>query len=568
MSSNKNITNDLNQKLLNPKKNDHTPLTASKENINLDNQNFQCNENISFFKIFMMATPLDYFLMIFGSILGLISGAIPPLGNLFFGEMANDISNPENNNEIMDSAKKYGAIYLILGTILFFSASLGMFFWTITGERQVMKFKKKLFNVLIKQEPEWFDKINPYELNSLITNLIGGIQRAIGQKFFVIFYICAICIGGLIIGFVKSWQLSLILLGCFILTLLTGLILMSAMNKFTLLLDSSYSYGASLAEEALNSIKTVLFLNGQDNEYKKYSKSLENDGKDIFKNILKVGFCTGCFMFTIYFNYAVGCWAGSKLIKNEKNSSGEISTTFFVITSAGYILNGISPCMSAFNEAKISLGKILPIFERKPKIDINSVDGMKPENFQGEIEFKNVSYLNFIARKFNFIFLYFSLFFFIFLYFSLFFFIFLYFSLFFFIFLYFSLFFFIFFFIFLIFLYFSLFFFIFLYFSLFFFIFLYFSLFFFIFLYFSLFFFIFLYFSLFFFIFLYFSLFFFIFLYFSLFFFIFLYFSLFFFIFLYFSLFFFIFLYFSLFFFIFLYFSLFFFIFIKGELLL
>ena len=150
---------------------------------------------VSFFTLFMMAGPLDIFLMIIGTIAGIGSGILMPLSNKFVGSMTDDIA-PGESPDYMHQARKYARIYFVLGIIGLVLGYLGMACWMIAGENQSIKFRKEYFKALLRQEIAWFDMINPYELNSKVSNDTTAIQGALGEKFFSFFYISSLCISG------------------------------------------------------------------------------------------------------------------------------------------------------------------------------------------------------------------------------------------------------------------------------------------------------------------------------------------------------------------------------------
>ena len=76
--------------------------------------------------------------------------------------------------------------------------------------------------------------------------------------------------------------------------------------------------GAS-AEQALNSIKTVKMLDGEDFECLKYSEHLHKAAVTTIKFGTLLGFTMGLVWCVMILSYALGFWYGSKLISDGVN---------------------------------------------------------------------------------------------------------------------------------------------------------------------------------------------------------------------------------------------------------
>lgn len=69
-----------------------------------------------------------------------------------------------------------------------------------------------------------------------------------------------------------------------------------------------------MAEQAINAIKTVKMLDGEDFECVKYSRCLKDAAEVTIKLNLGVGLSLGLLWAVILWSYSLGFWYGAKLI--------------------------------------------------------------------------------------------------------------------------------------------------------------------------------------------------------------------------------------------------------------
>lgn len=102
----------------------------------------------SFLEQFSEAKGFDYLYMLIGTIAAFLEGASIPLFNFLFGTMLDDINgDPASfDKAIKDTAISFavvGAIAVVIGTIQIYC-------WTVAGERQAQRFRKKYVDAILR----------------------------------------------------------------------------------------------------------------------------------------------------------------------------------------------------------------------------------------------------------------------------------------------------------------------------------------------------------------------------------------------------------------------------------
>jgi ABC-type multidrug transport system fused ATPase/permease subunit len=207
-------------------------------------------------------------------------------------------------------------------------------------------------------------------------------------------------ISSFIVGYLTSWELSLVLTMMLPLLGIGGWFMAKAMDQGQAT-NESYINAGAMAQEILKEIKTVASFANFDYEkerYKSFNETAMNNG---IKQGFKAGFGIGFIVFIIYNSYAIAVGYGSYLIKNgtvNKNSgnafgSGDVIIVLFSIIFGCFSLGQSTPHLNAIISACRSAKSLFHLLSRKPKIDLSS-SKLKPEKnlFRGKITFKDICF--------------------------------------------------------------------------------------------------------------------------------------------------------------------------------
>jgi len=355
-------------------------------------------EPCSFFELFRYASKKDKIYIIIGSLAAAINGAALPAFSILFGNVSDAFVPGGDSGDLLRRVGVISAEFLALGIASFILSYISFATWMTTGEHQTIKIRKKYFQALLRQEIAFFDSVNPNEISSKIADECFQIQEGIGETVSTFIYSIAMLISGFIIGYIFGWQLALVLTSITPLLAITGTAFVYSVQKQTNFTSKSYADAGAISEEALNSIKTITSLNGQEKELKRYQIALDKHNKSVVKFGAFSGAAMGLVWFTLFGMYALGFWYGAKLIEDGATNAirgrpyngGDVLIVFFSIMFAGFSISQATPAFKKFAKAKSAGGRTLKVIDRKSKISIDDEKGLKPETLNGEIEFVNV----------------------------------------------------------------------------------------------------------------------------------------------------------------------------------
>jgi ATP-binding cassette, subfamily B (MDR/TAP), member 1 len=81
------------------------------------------------------------------------------------------------------------------------------------------------------------------------------------------------------------------------------------------------------------------------------------------------------------------------MIASGELNVGLVINVLFAVMIASFSLSQVAPRIEIFAKATAAAQKIFQTIQRIPSIDSLSDDGERPKNLEGDIQFKNVSFI-------------------------------------------------------------------------------------------------------------------------------------------------------------------------------
>ncbi|XP_060052277.1 phosphatidylcholine translocator ABCB4 isoform X2 [Erinaceus europaeus] len=349
----------------------------------------------------------DKLLMSLGTIMAIAHGSSLPLMMIIFGEMTDKFVNTEVNFSLPvnfslsmlnpgrileEEMTRYAYYYSGLGAGVLIAAYIQVSFWTLAAGRQIKKIRQEFFHAILRQEIGWFDINDTTELNTRLTDDISKISEGIGDKVGMFFQAIATFFAGFIVGFIRGWKLTLVIMAISPILGLSAAIWAKILSAFTDKELAAYAKAGAVAEEALGAIRTVIAFGGQNKELERYHKHLENAKKIGIKKAISANISMGIAFLLIYASYALAFWYGSTLVISKEYTIGNAMTVFFSILIGAFSTGQAAPCIDAFANARGAAYAIFDIIDNNPKIDSSSERGHKPDSIKGNLEFSDVHF--------------------------------------------------------------------------------------------------------------------------------------------------------------------------------
>ena len=353
-------------------------------------------KKLGVFDLFRYATAYDYFLMFIGSIAAIGNGTTLPLMTIFFGDIIQAIvvfdRNVPGAAAVLDANVRDGVLKMVLvGTGTFILAYIQMWCWVLAGESQSKKIREAYFQSVIRQDVSWFDKNSTGELTNRLSSDMNLVQEGISDKVGLIIQFTSAFLSGFIIGYLKGWELALVVSVCLPFLAGSAYYLSKTLAEGSEKAQTAYAGAGDVANQVLSSIRTVYAFGGEEKEKARYSVQLDIAEQLSLKNALYNGTGLGFLQLAIFCTYSLAFWYGNRLIPGTMNT-GQVLNVIFAIIIGAFSIGNASPHIASLGTALGAAEIIFSTIERKSPIDSLSEAGQKPSKVLGNIAFKGIKF--------------------------------------------------------------------------------------------------------------------------------------------------------------------------------
>ena len=219
------------------------------------------------------------------------------------------------------------------------------------------------------------------------------VQDGIGQKIGLFVTGVSGFVSAIIIGFIRSWKLSLIMLSATVALVLMMGVNGTLMKKNQTVSVDEYATAASLAEEVLASARNVAAFGTQKRLEQKYKTLLTKASHFDFRAKFWLSMMIAGMMGILNLQYSLAFWQGNRFLHNGELGVSNILTVVMATMIAGFSVGNILPHVQAFGAATAAATKVFNTIERKSPIDPETDEGETPETLVGNIEFKDIKHI-------------------------------------------------------------------------------------------------------------------------------------------------------------------------------
>jgi ATP-binding cassette, subfamily B (MDR/TAP), member 1 len=254
------------------------------------------------------------------------------------------------------------------------------------------KIREQYFAAVLQQNIGFFDNLGAGEITTTITTNMDLVLSGVSEKVALVLSAFATFVTALLVGFVKNWRLSLILLSVvFAVVFVMGgfSIFIVRYNKRSL---DAYAIGGAIAEEAISSIRTATAFNGQAQLAKRYEESLLNSMHWGFKMKVAIGCMIASMMLVVYMDYGLSFWQGSRLLVAGDTNLADTLTVLLALMMGAVSVAHVAPHAQAFTAAVAAARSIFNIIDRPLPNSLGS-EALIPEDIQGSLELRNVKHI-------------------------------------------------------------------------------------------------------------------------------------------------------------------------------
>uniref|UniRef100_K3WT62 ABC transporter B family member 2 n=1 Tax=Globisporangium ultimum (strain ATCC 200006 / CBS 805.95 / DAOM BR144) TaxID=431595 RepID=K3WT62_GLOUD len=322
-----------------------------------------------------------------GCVMTATNGALFPCMALIFGDM---ISSFQPYDQA--AVNRLALYFLGVAIALFITDYVSYLLFFTTAERQMKVLRDRGFKHMLHLDVTWYDTHDALQLSSRLTGDTVKIKDGMGQKLGDCLRYMAQFITGYVIGFVKGWDISLLMacvLPCIALSLAFLLKTLRARTEWA---QQIYAEAGAIAEETLGSMRTVASNNGERRAIEKYNAKVAKAEAENIKLAKSMSVMLGVFFGSMWIMYAAGLWYGGKKVSDDKTSPAHVFSAFYGILLGSLAMAQISPNITAVTQAKGAAAGLYHILDTVSQIDASLDNGVIPDRCYGKLDVLSVSF--------------------------------------------------------------------------------------------------------------------------------------------------------------------------------
>ncbi|KAL6705018.1 hypothetical protein ACN47E_007421 [Coniothyrium glycines] len=352
---------------------------------------------VGYFALFRYASTKDKLIMAVAFIASVGAGAIMPLMALVYGGFAGTFTDFSIDivaaEKFRNQVNTYTLYFVYLGIASFVTSYISIVGFSYTGERITQQIRELYLRAIFRQNIAFFDFLGAGEVTTRISSNMSQLEDGIGQKVALFTTGVSMFVSALIIGFIRSWKLSLIMLAVTVALILMLGVNGTFLNKAQTAAIDEYTIAASLAEEVLASARNVAAFGTQKRLQDKYQALVDRASKFDFTAKLWLSLMIAGMMGILNLQYALAFWQGKRFLDNGEVGVSNIMTVLMALMTAGFSIGQNLPHLAAFSGATAAATKVFNTIERQSPIDPEADTGEIPDSFIGDIEFKSLKHV-------------------------------------------------------------------------------------------------------------------------------------------------------------------------------
>lgn len=269
--------------------------------------------------------------------------------------------------------------------------SLRYYLFTVIGDRIVTDLRMKLFSSILAQEMGFFDDRRTGELTSRLTSDTQALQSAVTTNVSMSLRYGVQAIGGVIVLFVTSFQLSLVMIVAVPAVIGIAVYYGRVLRKISRQVQDAIADSTSVAEESVGGIRTVRSFAREDHERARYDVEVERSFAHARRRATLGALFGGGISFLGYATIAVILWVGSAMVIEGELTAGELTAYILYTLFVAFALGVLSGLWTDFMKAVGAGERVFELIDRLPAMQAAPEPRERPPE-RGHVSFEGVTF--------------------------------------------------------------------------------------------------------------------------------------------------------------------------------
>eukprot|EP00931_Biecheleriopsis_adriatica_P054704 TRINITY_DN32215_c0_g1_i1.p1 TRINITY_DN32215_c0_g1~~TRINITY_DN32215_c0_g1_i1.p1 ORF type:complete len:1281 (+),score=294.96 TRINITY_DN32215_c0_g1_i1:135-3977(+) len=345
--------------------------------------------------LYRYADGFDKFCIAMGTVFGLGVGASAPAFSIIMGDSMDALSGSIEGKDMVEAILPtiWLIVYIMVGLIV-----VGFIMQTalsLSAERQAAAMRLAYFKAVVEKDTAWYDTHDPASLPSKMSQEVQTVFDAIGMQYGVLMQTVGQLIAGFIVGYIKGWEVSLVLTLSLPAFIGSGVYIAWTIGAQTSETQSWYSKAGAVAEEGLMAIRTVAAFGGEPREAERYYSNLNEARKGGTIAGLHMGLSFGTTMGSSCGIYALGFWyCAYHILGPNKDTPSNFIMAFFSVFMGVASLQQIGTPTLAWLKGMAAAKTMFAVIDAPSKIETAEASTPLPESVKhfNTLHFKDVHF--------------------------------------------------------------------------------------------------------------------------------------------------------------------------------
>ncbi|XP_001986851.2 multidrug resistance protein homolog 49 [Drosophila grimshawi] len=348
---------------------------------------------VSFMQLMKLNAP-EWRYMLWGCVAAAMHGTTFPLWGLFFGDFFG-ILGYADEDLVRKRGNDISFIFLGIGVMAGVGTMLQSYMFTTAGVKMTTRLRKTAFKTIMSQEVAFFDD-ERNSVGALCARLAGdcsNVQGATGARVGIMLQAVVTLAVGMIIGFIYSWQQTLLTLVTLPFLCLSVYLEGRFIAKNVQWAKMAIEEASQVAVEAIANIRTVNGLGLEQMVLERYISQIDQVDIASRRKVRFRGLVFALGQAAPFLAYGVSLYYGGLLFADGLLPYEDIIKVAEALIFGSWMLGQALAYAPNVNDAIISAGRLMKLFEQVPK---QSNPPLNPyntaEKSEGDIVYENVCF--------------------------------------------------------------------------------------------------------------------------------------------------------------------------------
>ncbi|KAI5430327.1 ABC transporter B member 15 [Lathyrus oleraceus] len=366
--------------------------TNSYNNVSISNNDVATDNTVSFWRLLALNAP-EWKQAVLGSLNAMVFGAIQPTFAFTLGSMIS-VYFYTDHEEIKNKTRVYSLVFFGFSLITLVVTIGQHYNFAYMGEYLTKRVRESMLSKILTFEVGWFDQDENSSgaVSSRLANDANVVRSLVGDRMSLLVQTFSAVATAYTMGLIISWRLTLvtiatqpIIIACYY----TKGVLLKSLSSKTI---KAQQQSSKLASEAVSNLRTITAFSSQDRILKMLEEAQQGPIKENFRQAWFAGLGLGCSQFFMASSWALNYWYGGKLLVDGMITKKALFESFMVVLTTGRVIGEAGSMTKDISKGADTVSSIFTILDRHTQIEPDDLDGFKPVNLTGQIEFHDVHF--------------------------------------------------------------------------------------------------------------------------------------------------------------------------------